>query len=36
VTELVVNSVAKDRITGYVSIPKSGPARATTTASAGN
>jgi chromosome segregation ATPase len=35
VTELVVNSVAKDKITGYVSIPKSG-ARSTTTASAGN
>lgn len=34
-TEFVVNSVAKDRITGYISTPKR-PAMATTAASAGN
>jgi hypothetical protein len=35
-TEFVVNSVAKDRITGYVSIPKKAPSGSTTAASAGN
>jgi hypothetical protein len=34
-TEFVVNSVAKDKITGYISTPKR-PAMATTAASAGN
>ena len=34
-TEFVVNSVAKDKITGYISTPKR-PATATTAASAGN
>jgi hypothetical protein len=34
-TEVVINSVGKDKITGYVSIPKVTPAR-TTSASAGN
>jgi DNA repair exonuclease SbcCD ATPase subunit len=35
-TEFVVNSVGKNKITGYVSIPKVTPARTTTSASAGN
>lgn len=35
-TEFVVNSVGKDKITGYVSIPKRAPAGSTTAASAGN
>lgn len=35
-TEFVVNSVGKDTITGYVSIPKRVPAGSTTAASAGN
>jgi DNA repair exonuclease SbcCD ATPase subunit len=35
-TEFVVNSVGKDKITGYVSVPKRTPAGSTTAASAGN
>jgi hypothetical protein len=35
-TEFVVNSVSKDTIKGYVSIPKRSPGGATTAASAGN
>jgi hypothetical protein len=35
-TEFVVNSVAKDKITGYVSIPKRAPAGATSAAATGN
>ena len=35
-TEFVVNSVGKDKIAGYVSIPKKVPAGSTTAASAGN
>jgi len=35
-TEFVVNSIGKDKITGYVSIPKKVPAGSTTAASAGN
>ena len=35
-TEFVVNSVAKDKITGYVSLPKRAPAGATSAASSGN
>jgi DNA repair exonuclease SbcCD ATPase subunit len=35
-TEFVVNSVGKDKITGYVSIPKRAPAGSTTAAAAGN
>jgi len=35
-TEFVVNSVAKDKITGYVSIPKRAPVASTASASTGN
>lgn len=35
-TEFVVNSVAKDKITGYISIPKKVPATGTATAASGN
>jgi hypothetical protein len=35
-TEFVVNSVAKDKITGYISIPKRAPAGATSAAATGN
>lgn len=35
-TEFVVNSVTKDKITGYISIPKRAPVTSTATASTGN
>lgn len=35
-TEFVVNSVSKDKITGYVSVPKRAPSASTTAARAGN